>query len=387
VRITRLKIQNWRNFKQAEVNLDQRAFFIGANASGKSNLLDVLRFLRDLVAVGGRVGGGLQEAIEVRGGVGEIRSFSATKNPNILIEIDLGDDESPSEWTYSLEFRAQDKTRAPIIVRETVLKAGQQIPVVERPDKYDNQDAARLSQTALQQVYANKDFRPVAEFLASIRYLHVVPQIVRDPNRSSGRDDPFGGDLIERINGTNKKIRNARLKRMEEALRIAVPQLTNLEIEVDEKGAPHLRAKYKHWRPQGAWQRENRFSDGTLRLLGLIWALQERGGPLLLEEPEMSLNAGVVSKLAPMISRSTRRSGRQVLITTHSADLLFEGVILQEVHLLKPSDQGTEIVSGPDLKDVRVLVEEGGLPLGEAILPKAKAREADRLPLLDLMAS
>ncbi len=380
MRITRLRMQHWRNFKQAEVMLGQRAFFIGPNAAGKSNLLEALRFLRDIVAVGG----GLQEAVRIRGGVGEIRSFSATRNARILLEVDLGDDAAPSQWTYTLEFESQASNRDPMVVREEVWRDARSKRVLERPDKFDRVDTARLSQTALQQVNANKDFRDIADFFTSIRYLHVVPQIVREPQRAVGQDDPYGGDFIERINATAKKTREARLKRMEQALKIAVPQLSDLELEVDKKGVPHLRAKYNHWRPQGAWQREDRFSDGTLRLLGLIWALQEKGGPLLLEEPELSLHPGVVAKLGPMIARATRVSKRQVLITTHSSELLSDGVDLSEAHLLRVTSQGTEVVSEPELKDVQVLVD-GGVPLGEAILPKAKAKYVERLPLLDLM--
>ena len=64
--ITRLKLQNWRNFKEIEVELRDRVFVIGPNASGKSNLLDVFRFLRDIAKP---TGGGLQRAVEARGGV------------------------------------------------------------------------------------------------------------------------------------------------------------------------------------------------------------------------------------------------------------------------------------------------------------------------------
>jgi predicted ATPase len=362
--------------------LDNRAFFVGPNASGKSNLLEALKFLRHIVADNG----GLQEAVSALGGVGELRNFIARSKPNILIEIDLGSDEQPSQWTYTLEFNADGDTKRPSVVREVVRKFDQVEPLCNRPDSDDQADTARLSQTALQQVNTNFAYRPIAEFLRSIRYLHVVPQIIRDPQRSSGRDDPYGGDLIERINATPKKTRDARLKRMEAALQIAVPQLENLELEIDKKGIPHLRARYAHWRPNGAWQRQDKFSDGTLRLLGLIWALQESGGPLLLEEPEMSLNSGVTSKLAPMFAKAARRSGRQIIITTHSADLLCDGVDLSEVHLLRPGEKGTEIVSGATMPDVQRLVESG-LPVGEAILPKAKAKDLGRLPLLDLLTS
>ncbi|MFT0631473.1 AAA family ATPase, partial [Pseudomonas sihuiensis] len=57
--ITRLKLKNWRNFKNLEIPLGPRTYIIGANATGKSNLLDVFRFLRDICRP---AGGGLQRA-------------------------------------------------------------------------------------------------------------------------------------------------------------------------------------------------------------------------------------------------------------------------------------------------------------------------------------
>lgn len=121
---------------------------------------------------------------------------------------------------------------------------------------------------------------------------------------------------------TPAKVRASRLKRIEEALRIAVPQLRQLSFAKDEIGYPHLEAIYEHWRPSGARQREDQFSDGTLRLVGLLWILLEGDSLLLLEEPELSLNSAIVSRLPGLIYRLQRQRGRQVFISTHSADLL-----------------------------------------------------------------
>ena len=41
MRFRRLRLWNWRNFVDIDVELQRRAFLVGANASGKSNLLDV----------------------------------------------------------------------------------------------------------------------------------------------------------------------------------------------------------------------------------------------------------------------------------------------------------------------------------------------------------
>ncbi|WP_422412990.1 MULTISPECIES: AAA family ATPase [unclassified Endozoicomonas] len=63
----------------------------------------------------------------------------------------------------------------------------------------------------------------------------------------------------------------------------------------NERGQPHLEAQYEHYRPNAGWQSEEHFSDGTLRLLGILWSLMEGMGVLLLEEPELSLHSAANS--------------------------------------------------------------------------------------------
>ena len=294
LRFTHVDVQNWRNFAQARVDLRRRVFLVGPNASGKSNFLDVFRFLHDLVSVGG----GLQEAVRRRGGVSALRCLAARRWPAITIRVTLGTDEIRTAWTYELSFN-QDNLRRPKIKTERVARNSKDILV--RPDDRDQKDPERLTQTHLEQVYVNQPFREVADFLASVRYLHIVPQLIKEPDRSVGRrNDPYGGDFLEQIARTKENTQRARLRLIGDALRVAVPQLKEIELWRDPRGTPHLRGKYEHWRAKGAWQMEDRFSDGTLRLMGLLWALLDGNGPLLLEEPELSLRPGVVSYIAQM---------------------------------------------------------------------------------------
>ena len=53
MRISKIVLKNWRNFRSAEVELGERVFLVGPNASGKSNFLDAIRFLRDVAKAGG----------------------------------------------------------------------------------------------------------------------------------------------------------------------------------------------------------------------------------------------------------------------------------------------------------------------------------------------
>lgn len=376
-RIAKVEIRNWKNFTNASIELRPRVFLVGPNASGKSNFLDLFRFLRDIVSVGG----GFQEAVRRRGGVSAIRSLAARQDPAIELKVVLGSPDGGRVWTYELTF-GQDNQRRPQIHRERVLHHEQEL--LRRPDPDDRQDPTRLTQTYLEQVNVNRRFREVAQFLGSIRYLHLVPQLVREPDRSVGRkNDPYGGDFIERVWAGDKRVRKARLRRITRALQIALPQLRELELWQDAAGKPHLRGKYEHWRPQGAWQMEEQFSDGTLRLLGLLWALLDGDGPLLLEEPELSLHPEVVRYLPQLFHHTQRKTRRQVIVSTHSADLLHdEGIGMDEVLVLRPAGEGTTIRRAGDVKEVRALLE-GGMSVREAVVPYTAPKNAQQLALFE----
>jgi predicted ATPase len=284
-----------------------------------------------------------------------------------------------SRWEYNLGFN-QENRQPPIVQRERVALDGKEL--LSRPTEEDRADPARLTQTYLEQVNVNREFRDLVGFFASIRYLHIVPQLVREPDRSVGRvNDPFGGDFLEQVAKTKERTRQSRLRRISETLRIAVPQLRGIELSRDDRGAPHLRGNYEHWRPQGAWQTEEQFSDGTLRLMGLLWAAMESGGPLLLEEPELSLHPEIVRFLPQMFARLQRRTGRQVFISSHSPELLRdEGIGLDEVLLLVPGKEGTEVAPASSLQDVHALLE-GGLSLADIVIPRTRPRDARQLTL------
>lgn len=146
LRFRKLHLQNWKNFKEARVDLQDRMFLVGPNASGKSNLLDALRFLRDLASLGG----GFGDAVRRRGGVSAIRCLAARRPSHVKIGVELEAEQGES-WVYELTFR-QDSQRRPHVRTERVLRGGEAI--VERPDGEDRADEERLTQTHLEQVKA-----------------------------------------------------------------------------------------------------------------------------------------------------------------------------------------------------------------------------------------
>jgi predicted ATPase len=382
--ITRLKLKNWRNFKKVDVGLRERVYVIGPNASGKSNLLDALRFLRDVART---EGGGLQKAIKDRGGMTKLRCLLARKDPEVSIEIELAERmDSEPLWRYTLAFKSEGKgLQRPLVSRECVLDLRTGETLLDRPDDLDQSDIDRLTQTHLEQTNANRGFRAVAEFLGSLTYLHLVPQLLKHADHLGSYrmdDDPFGQAFLERIAKTPEKTRSARLRKIEQALRVCVPNMRQLRLQRDETtGAPHLEALYEHWRPDAGWQREDQFSDGTLRLLGLMWSLLDGSSLLLLEEPELSLNEDIVRQIHPLIWRLQRQAKyqRQVFITTHSEALLQDKSIdPRDVIRLEPSSDGTRIVETSETDKALIAA---GYSVAEALLPKVNPTQVNQLSL------
>lgn len=379
MRFSRVYLKNWRNFGEVDVPVANRVFLVGANASGKSNFLDALRFLRELVVSGGD----FEKAISDRGGVSSIRSLSARKNSDVAIEVETGSDECRM-WRYRIAFNEEDRNR-PVLREEKVWNADDEL-ILNRPDCADRSDVMRLARTHLEQVSRNQEFREIASFFESIHFIHTVPQLVREPERTATGylNDPYGSDFLEQIANTHASTRRARLGRIQKVLRNVVPQLSEIGLWQDKVGTPHLRARYKHWRPQGSWQTERDFSDGTLRLIGLLWALQTGKGPFLLEEPEVSLHHGVV-RLLPQVMRGLQRAShkphRQVFLSTHSRELLWdEGIGADEVLLLTLRDDESTLITRASSEG---LAEEldAGLNMADVVMPRTRPPDLEQLLL------
>jgi len=375
--ISRVVLKNWKNFKEVDIPITERAFIVGPNASGKSNLLDVFRFLRDIA----KSGGGLQKAVLERGGISKIRCLAARTFPNVEIEIHISEYGSTTPiWKYAIGIKQEPRgNRQPRLTYERVWKGDRQL--LSRPDSEDKEDDERLTQTHLEQINANKEFREINKFFENTVYLHLLPQLLKHPQSFTGPDlpgDPFGKGFLERISKVNEKTRNAWLRKIQEGLKIAVPQFKEFKY-IEESGRPHLEAVYEHWRPNGGKQREEQFSDGTLRLIGLLWSLQEGDGLLLLEEPELSLNGAIVSKIPALIYKLQKPKKRQIILTTHSTDLLSDrGISLDEILLLEPTQEGTKIQIASSIPEIKQMLEQGMTP-ADIIIPRTKPRNINQL--------
>ncbi|MCX7726913.1 MAG: ATP-binding protein, partial [Chitinispirillaceae bacterium] len=380
MKISKIELINWKNFKRAEARMQDRVFIVGPNASGKSNFIDAIRFLRDIV----KQGGGLQEAVNQRDGISKIRCVAARKNSDITIGIVVSNDEDKDEWEYKLtinqsgggitglraivkkEYLYNLREKKTYINRE--LKRSKEeisfsgggvrevsLSAKDYSDKEYKESEYQAGFTHIEQATKNEPFKTFVSFLSEISYLHLIPQLVRDPKsflKTSRGEDYYGRDFLERIQFINKKTRDAYLRRITEVLKCALSHLQDLQFKTDEMGVPHLEATFAQWRAQGVKHTERHFSDGTLRLIGLLWTLQDGNKPILWEEPELSLHSSIVIQLPDIIyqlqRKRTNKSKRQVILTTHSSDILNnKGIRAEEILLINTrAEEGSTIQEG-----------------------------------------
>ena len=379
--ITRLKLKNWRNFRALDMPFREVSYLLGPNASGKSNLLDAFRFLRDISKARG---GGLQTAVSDRDGITKVRCLHARRDPEVLIDVVLAESADGSgRWRYALGFKPEGKGAQRILLsHEKVWLDGKLL--LDRPNSADKQDAALLTQTHLEQIQANGKFREMVDFFAGITYLHLVPQLLKFADKIGGRrleDDPFGQGFLERVAKTPERTRAARLLKIGEALKLAVPQFKELRFVKDDLGHPHLQALYAHHRPNAGWQSEEHFSDGTLRLLGLLWTLLDGSSLLLLEEPEISLNDAIVKEIPLILQRlqRDRKTRRQIILSTHSEALLSNpGIDGRSVVVLENNAEGSKART---LAHDETIALEAGLSVAEVVLPKTRPTSVAQLGL------
>ena len=386
--IKRIRLQNWKNFQDATVELTHRVFIVGPNASGKSNLLDAVRFMRDIV----KKGGGFQRAVEYRGGLSRIRCVAADPTSDVALELHLAQNEDePVHWIYRLAFnddarfvaeterigvtaRGLEISSEAMITEEKVWRLSAGRWILDRSPDSAEEDSETIRFTHLEQPSSNKEFREIHHFFRDAAYLHVIPQLVRDTDAyhlKTGREDYYGKTLLQKIAATPEGKRKERLKTIGGVLNAFLPWCDDIEMVPDDDGEPHLRLPCEGPRESKHLQ-ESQLSDGTLRMIGLMWALLDGKETVLLEEPELHLHTAIIRKLPEMIS-ILQRSGqetRQVLITTHSFDLLSDdGIGADEVVILRTGADSTQIQRADNVETIKKYLD-AGFSMAEAVIPE-----------------
>jgi predicted ATPase len=322
VGIRRLQIRNYKSIGAATVELGPLTILVGANGAGKTNFVDALSFVRDCVS------DSVELAFKDRGGIASARRRSGGHPTHIGIRllIDLPDSQRAD---YAFEIAAERGERFSIarercFVQDFLgeshsfeLKQG--VFIREIPGIRAKVGSDRL---ALFAASATDEFRPLFDFLAGMRFYSI------DPVRLQGLQDPDAGDFLE-PDGRNaaavlKRLHDNSRDHYDRICRLLAAAVEGIQTVTHRPVGKFETLEFKQdVGLKSPWTFEaHSVSDGTLRMLGLLLAVFQLGpvSVLTIEEPEASVHPAVTEQIVQVLRDASR--DRQILITTHSPDLL-----------------------------------------------------------------
>ena len=421
MRLTGFRIRNFKMFRDVSVrNLSPLAIFIGANASGKSTLFDVFRFLRELFA-----GESLNDTFARRGGFAEVLSRNAEKKEiEISLDFSMLHKDGEADTEYMIRFGWAN--HLPFVLAEHFsfrINRGKKIDLFHA--NYDANSAGAAPsvreidpEAKVSGMYeAAKIGGPFSSLLSdpdfAIRYIHRFSDWFNLAAKQEGKNLPpfpfrfslvkdehspyitfflsmcvfirqlFIGEFelipiresakatgIDRLSekGENlalfaKKIRENNPDKFESAvsaLRRFVPEIKTVEPAISEDGYAFLRFVDRNFdRPFNS----RAMSDGTVLAFAYLLLLANAKEKLIcIDEVERSLYPHMLDAMIAEVRRHTIENKGQAMLTTHSSDLL-DCAELEEVFWLAKRGGETVIHRAQDNKIVRALVKSGD-PLG-----------------------
>jgi predicted ATPase len=326
-RIRRIQVRNYKSLAQVDVTLERLTVLIGPNGSGKSNFIDALAFVQECLAES------IELAFKNRGGIGAVRRRSGghPTHVGVRLVIDLG---QASAAEYAFEIAAKPRERFSVSRERCTVWPS---PLMEQPEGHTFEicngefstpipgirPKVSKDRLALFAASATEEFRPVYDFLTSMRFYSIAPPQLRelqepDPGDFLKRDGSNAAAVLKRLQEEDSSENYQRLCRLlarvvagvERAEYRAVGQKETLQFKQD--------IGLKH-----PWTFDAlNMSDGTLRVLGLLLALYQPGRATMIavEEPEATVHPAAAELLVEVFLDACKE--RQIVITTHSPDLL-----------------------------------------------------------------
>jgi predicted ATPase len=376
-----LKSVTIRNFKALQdihlTDIPNFIVLVGANGTGKSTLFDVFGFLRDALT------GNVRQALDARGRFLEVVTRGHEKD-TILVELQVGlPIASRSRLvTYHLEIGLENgrpvvkheflrykrgRYGAPFYFLDFHSGSGFAIRNEEDFDKPDEQLQREEQQLESPDILAIKGLGQFQRFRAASALRQLLENWhVSDFHISAARGRKEATGVVEHLSETGENLprvaqylyENHRpifqtiLTRMQQR----VPGISGVEPELTQDGYLILRFRDGTFKTPFL---DRYVSDGTIKMFAYLVLLHDpKPHPLLcIEEPENQLYPTLMSELAEEFRDYARRGG-QVMVSTHSPDLL-NAVRLEEVLWLVKKDGLSEIRRAQDDPQVKRYMEQG----------------------------
>ncbi len=372
--IKKIKVSNFKSFRELEIELNQFNVFIGANAAGKSSFIQVFDFIRDIIQ------SGLSNAISMQGGVEYLRNIMIGDQQPLKLEIVfdrpniqkiekenentlLCREAYESKYQFAIEFNGEDYKviKDQLTLKFKYYEVEKQNKIAE---KTKNQKELGEVILTLLKNNDNLDIKIDKDTLITdqieINRENILPSFVEEISISSKElilETPFafiierslreilGGISIYNINPLLSKkatpiTGKAELEEDGENLAIVLKNIiedknkarkfTNIvkdilpfvnNIDIEKFADKSLLFKLKEEYSEKEYIPASILSDGTISTIALVIALYfENKKIAIIEEPERNIHPHLISKLVDMFVDAS--ANKQILITTHNPELI-----------------------------------------------------------------
>jgi predicted ATPase len=371
--IKRLTVSRFRSLgKDVTVDFGPLTVLVGQNGAGKSNTIDALVFLADCMQIG------LEGAVTKRHGIGAIRHAGSQGRPfDIAIRVDVEKDGVDADYEVVLTGDRAEEYR---VKRERAVVHGIHFMVENGSwtGPPDLRPQIQPTSLALPTLAGDARFAPLAQALRSIASYSIFPDALRVPQKYDPRR-PMDRQGTNWVSILKDQPEGSWKPDLVEVLHKLTGDLADVKFE---NVAGFLVLQFKHERDPSArrkqWFDATQESDGTLRVAGMIAALLQKPRPemVAIEEPELTVHPGAIRLLYDYIKEGSL--GGQVVLTTHSPDLL-SLLSADEVRVVERL--GDETGVAPLDEAQRDVVTSGLFSLGEVMRSEGLRPKQLELPL------
>lgn len=384
--ITRLKVKNYKSLRNFEMELGPINVLVGPNMAGKSNVIDVFRFIFDLLhPSGGQMP--LYSALNSRGPESDLPWNGLASH---LVQIGIEGnrlDQPETHWNYELAMSFPPNGFVQVQNETLSIKRGAEerelvdahttSPGTRWLKNFDGTQLAGLpgsDRSVLQGRVANWDGDFLAAYIEIWRFHQFIPTLMKTPNPTSQ------GRVLDRV-GSNisawlmwiQTYHPEQFAKIAQAACDLLPGFRKLMTSPTQQGTVFISSQELGLKsPINLWQ----MSEGELALLAflsLIYSPPEWAGSLYcLEEPENHLYPKLLSAMVRLLRQVREEAAQagmplsQLIIATQSPQFV-DLFSLDEVVWLQKKDGATLATRPRDKEHLRDLVKDKDFGLADVV--------------------
>jgi len=367
MKLTKLYIHNYKSFYDTTIELDKLNIVVGENNSGKSNLIDVLEFIDIAMSKD------IERAIDDKGGYDKIKNYSAVGEEKVVVRATFSDvsiglvveDKIKSNWqipqyiTFSFSFSSEYSILTWSIKINT--KKNETIHYLLSSKKYlKKRKEEKIRSFVFSKAYTNEEKQIIKAMTISFvhtgrlisTYYFDAQKIRTLSNQNSKYSELLkdGSNLGKILYEIKEKDEN-KFEVISNSLITTVNEIDGIEVEkVLGSYAIGFKERSKESIPI------HTVSDGTINFLATMTALNQWydvSSLLVFEEPERHLHLKVMDYLFERF----RTDDRQIIVTTHSSELLNYANLEEIVFIYRDSDGDTQSIRATDIPNLKGKME------------------------------